>query len=414
MRSAADFGLAPHLASAAPNVLRELIQLSLDRKDLVSLAGGLPADELFDVEGLEAASEAVFRSNARSPLQYNATDGLLSLRERLAALSGARGIAAGPGRILVTSGSQQAIDLAARCLVQPGDVVIVERPTFITALQTFRAAQAEIVGVDGDAEGPFPEAVEEAARQAAAEGRRVKLAYLVPTFSNPAGRVTSLERRRALLAVAVRDGLTILEDDPYGELWFDRPPPPPLRALAEGEAEENVIYLSSLSKTISPGLRLGWAVLPQALLEPFKLMKSTADIHSSVLAQAIADSYLAQERLPGRIPLLRQAYARKARALAAALREAVGDRLVFDEPVGGMFLWARLSPDIGMPALDIAKRALALDVSVVPGEPFYAAAPETDRLRLSFSQGSEARLAAGARRLAKAFDAAGQSTPQAR
>jgi 2-aminoadipate transaminase len=403
MRSAADYGVAAHVADAPPNVLRELIQLSLDRADLVSLAGGLPADELFDAAGLEAAAASVFRSNTRAHLQYNATDGLTSLREQLAALTAARGIEAEAGGIVVTSGSQQAIDIVTRCLVAPGDAVIVERPTFITALQTFRAAQAELLGVDSDGEGPIPEAVAAATAAAGREGRRVKLLYLVPTFSNPAGGVISLARRRALIDVAVRLGLTILEDDPYGELWFDRPPPPPLRALAEGEAAEHVIYISSLSKTVSPGLRIGWTLLPAPLLSPFKLMKSTADIHSSVVAQAIADAYLAQGTLADRVGLLRRGYARKAEALAAALRAATGDALSFEDPVGGMFLWARLSPELGLPALDLARRALAFDVSVVPGDPFYAGEPATDRLRLSFSQGSETRLAEGAARLAQAI-----------
>jgi len=405
MRNPADFGIVPSVADAAPNVLRELIQTSLDRPDLISLAGGLPADELFDAEGLAAASEAAMRSNTRAALQYNATEGLLSLRERLAALSAARGIQASPGSIVVTSGSQQAIDIAARCLVAPGDVVMVERPTFITALQAFRTAQADVVGVESDAEGPLPEAIAEAASRAAAEGRRVKLVYVVPTFSNPAGRLMPETRRRALLDVAVRSGLTILEDDPYGELWFDRPPPSSLRALADGEATDHVVYVSSLSKTVSPGLRLGWAVLPPGLVAPFKFIKTTADIHSSVVAQAIGDQYLALERLEGRAALLRQAYGRKALALAEALGGAC-PALAFDPPQGGMFLWARIAPTIGVAAIDLARRALAFDVSVVPGEPFYDHAPDTDRLRLSFSQGSETRLAEGARRLGAALDAA--------
>ncbi len=402
MRSASDYGLVPPVVDAAPNVLRELIQMSLKRPDLISLAGGLPAEELFDAEGLALAAEGAMRANTRAALQYNMTEGLLALRERLSALSAEKGIEAGPERILATSGSQQAIDIATRCLVSPGDVVIVERPTFITALQTFRAADAHLVGIDYDAEGPLPDAIEAIAQRCAAEGRRVKLAYLVPTFSNPAGRVTTEARRRALLEVAVRNGITILEDDPYGALWFESPAPPPILTLADGEASEHVIHVSSLSKTVSPGLRIGWAVLPPALVAPFKLMKSTADIHSSIVSQAIGERYLASGRLESRVPLLRQAYARKAKALSEALGAAC-PALAFDAPAGGMFLWARLTGDGGPTAMELARRALAHDVSVVPGDPFYESAPETDRLRLSFSQGSEEQLAEGARRLAAAF-----------
>ncbi len=402
MRNAADYGLVPAVVDAAPNVLRELIQMSLKRPDLISLAGGLPAEELFDAEGLALAAEGAMRANTRAALQYNMTEGLLALRERLAALSAEKGIAAGPDRILATSGSQQAIDIAVRCMVSPGDAVIVERPTFITALQTLRVAGAHVIGIDSDAEGPLPEAITEAAARAAAEGRRVKLAYLVPTFSNPAGRVTTEARRRALLEAAVRAGITILEDDPYSALWFDAPPPPPILALAEGEASQHVIHVSSLSKTVSPGLRIGWAVLPPALVAPFKLIKSTADLHSSIVSQAIGERYLALGRLEGRVLQLRQTYARKAKALSSALRTSCPS-LTFDAPTGGMFLWARMGSEGGPGALELARQALTHDVSVVPGDPFFASDPETDRLRLSFSQGSEEQLAEGARRLGLAF-----------
>ena len=404
MRSIEEFGVVSALADATPNILRELIQMSLSRPDLVSLAGGLPADELFDAEGLAMASEAAMRANTRAALQYNNTEGFAALRERLAALCATRGIEAGSDRILVTSGSQQAIYLATRGLVAPGDAMIVERPTFITALQTFRAAGAHLIGVDSDAEGPIPEAVSEAIERCAAEGRRVKLLYLVPTFSNPAGCVTSEARRRVLLDIAVRSGITILEDDPYGELWFQRPPPPTIRSLAEGEAADHVIYVSSLSKTVSPGLRVGWMVLPEALMAPFKLAKATADVHSSVVAQAIGERYLALERIAGRIAMLRAAYAAKAEALSQAL-SAHCPSLTFDAPQGGMFLWTRVTA--GGPAMQLARRALAFDVAVVPGDPFYAQDPETDRLRLSFTQGAPERLAEGARRLGAALSQAG-------
>lgn len=398
-----DHGVVEHVANAPVNVLRELIQLSMQRPDLVTFAGGLPAEELFDVEGLGVATEAAMRSNSRTPWQYANTEGLPSLRERLVALTAARGISATAATMLVTSGSQQAIDVTARVLIAPGDVVIVERPTFITALQTFRAARAHLVGVDGDMDGPDLEAMEAAIAKARAEGKRVKLIYLVPTFSNPSGRVMSLERRQAVLALAVRLGVTILEDDPYGELWFDQPPPPPIRALADAdqEAASRVIYVSSLSKTVSPGLRIGWILLPDALMQPFRLTKSTADIHSSVLSQAVADGYLAQDRLAARVALARRAYRAKAEAMASGLAEHAPG-LVIERPAGGMFIWASL-PD-GVPALAFSRFALTeAGVAVVPGDPFFEAEPETHRLRLSFSQGSHDQLHEGARRVGEAL-----------
>lgn len=392
-----------HVAHAPPNVLRELIQLSLQRPDLVSFAGGLPAEELFDKEGLEAATQAALRSNTGVPWQYDSTEGLPALRERLAMLSRARGISAQAATLLVTSGSQQAIDITTRVLVAPGDVVIVERPTFITALQTFRAAQADLVGIDGDRDGADPEAMEAAILSARAAGKRVKLIYLVPNFSNPSGRVMALERREAVLTLALRLGVAILEDDPYSELWFEGPPPPSIRSLADSdpEAASRVIYVSSLSKAVSPGLRIGWILLPDALMQPFRLTKSTADIHSSVLSQAVADGYLADERLPDRLALARRSYRAKAETMLAALARNA-PQLTFERPTGGMFLWARLPAAV--PALAFSRFALTeAGVAVVPGDPFFEAKPETDRLRLSFSQGSHEQISEGVRRLGDAL-----------
>lgn len=403
-RSLAAYGVVAPVAEARPNALRELIQLSFERSNLITLAGGLPAEELFDAEGLEEAARRVFRSNARKPLQYDNTEGLAALRGRLAALCCARGVAATASGLIVTSGSQQAIDLAARCLVAPGDAVLVERPTFITALQTFRVAQARLLDLEDDGEGPGLAAVEAALAAARAEGRRVKFAYLVPSFSNPAGRVISERRRRELIGLAARENIVILEDDPYGELWFDRPAPPPMAALAgEMGLGGQVLYVSSLSKLVAPGLRTGWIVLPPELMQPFRLVKSSADIHSNVLAQATVDAYLETGRLEARMDALRRSYRLKAEALAGALAAEAKGAIAFERPSGGMFLWARLPG--GVAAQPFSRHALTAEgVAAVPGDPFYADAPETDRLRLSFSQGSPADLAEAARRLARALE----------
>lgn len=403
-RSLADFGVAAHLAAAPDNILRELIQLSLDAKDLISLAGGLPADDLMDTIGIREATERVLSGNTRAYLQYGATEGVASLRERLAGITRDRGVAVDETGVVVTSGAQQANDLVARCLLQPGDGVLVERPTFVTALQTFRAAQATLFGVGSDRDGPMVSACEEAVAAARAQGRRIKLFYVVPTFTNPAGRVTTEARRRDLIAFALRHGITIVEDDPYGELWFDHPPPPPLAALADEEAAAHVIYVSSLSKTLSPGLRVGWLCAPAALSRAMRLMKSTADIHSSVFAQSVADAYLASGRLAARAPVLRSGYKARCSALATALDAHLGDSFAFEAPEGGMFIWGRLNGVDDTNAF--ARRAVSrAGVSVVPGEPFFEAAPETGWLRLSFSQGAHATLADGARRLARAVEA---------
>ena len=400
-----DYGIREHITQSPPNVLRELIQVSLDRSDLISFAGGLPANELFDVEGLQTASEQVFRSNSRAPFQYNSNEGLLTLRNRLAELCKGRGISADPRHMIATSGSQQAIDLVTRCLIEPGDVVIVERPTFITALQTFRAAQAKIVGVDSDGEGPALDGLEAALHAAKAAGRRVKFMYLVPTFANPTGRIMSLERRHAIIGFAVRHGIVILEDDPYGELWFDEPPPPALRALADPnpEAASHILYVSSLSKTVSPGVRVGWLVLPATLMTPFKHMKATADIHSSLFSQAVMEAYLGMQRLPKRIEMAKHAYRGKANVLISMLQKHAGPSFSFEMPAGGMFIWAKLH--VPGTSLDFARFVLDHNVSVVPGEPFFAHDPETHWLRLSFTQGRHQEIETGAKGLVKAIAA---------
>jgi DNA-binding transcriptional MocR family regulator len=401
-RTLAEFGVADHLAHAPANILRELIQISMTATDLVSLAGGLPADELFDSDGIRDATEQVLLQNSRSYLQYGSTDGMPALRGYLAELTRLRGVQLDTSDLIVTSGAQQANDLVARCLLQPGDAVIVERPTFITALQTFRAARAEVIDVDNDVDGPSLEALEAAIHAASARGVRVKLIYLVPNFTNPAGRVIGARRRGELLDAAVRHGITILEDDPYGELWFDHAPPPPLAAMANAETSRHVVYVSSLSKTVSPGLRIGWLCAPPELAQVMRLIKSTADIHSSVFAQSVAAAYLASGRLPQRVAMLRACYKAKGQALAGALAAELGDGFRFEEPAGGMFLWGRLAGIDDTPGF-ARSSVTEHGVAIVPGEPFFGGAPEAGWLRLSFSQGSTSDLQEGAARLARAW-----------
>ena len=401
-----DYGVRDHITRSPPNILRELIQASLDRNDLLSFAGGLPANELFDMEGLEAASRDVFRSNSRAPFQYNANEGLIGLRQQLALLCRQRSITADAKNMIATSGSQQAIDLVTRCLIEPGDIVMLERPTFISALQTFRAAGAALAGVDSDEEGPRLDEMEAVMSTATADGKRVKFIYLVPTFANPTGKIMSQQRRLDIIAFAMRHRVTILEDDPYGELWFDEAPPPAIRALADADPEmaKHVIYLSSLSKTVSPGVRVGWVVVPAALMVPFKHMKATGDIHSSLLSQAVIEAYLGSNRLPKRIELARATYRAKADVLIRALETQAADALSFERPAGGMFIWAKI--DLPKTAAEFARFALdKFAVSIVPGEPFYASDPETHHLRLSFTQGTHREIEEGARRLVGAIAA---------
>ncbi|MFB9991620.1 PLP-dependent aminotransferase family protein [Deinococcus oregonensis] len=378
--------------------------LKLTQAGLISLGGGFPAPELFDVAGLRAAAEQALQETPIAALQYGVTEGDNRLREMLAALTQSRGAHALPQDLIVTTGSQQGIDLLGKVMLDPGDQVIVERPTYLSALQIFRLNQVRILDVSLDNDGLDPDEVEHLF-----QAHRPKLLYTVPTFGNPSGAVLSVERRRRLLELAVQYRVLLVEDDPYSELSFG-PAPPPLLALADEVpgARDWCVYLSSLSKILAPGLRIGWMVAPAAVLERVTVAKQGADAHTSTFAQLTAAHYLQAGHLPLRLGLLRTAYARRAAVLSAALRSCLPPTaLSFHEPRGGMFLWASLSQ--GVQANDLLPVALERGVAFVPGAPFYADQPDPLTLRLSYATPPEDELAQAALRLAGAVSALSHS-----
>jgi len=386
--------LAARLRGVAGSPVREILALT-ERPGVISFAGGLPAPELFDAAGLRAAfAQALSGECAGRSLQYSTTEGDPRLRRAVAARLTARGLATDAENLLVTSGSQQALTLAAAALLEPGDPVLVEEPSYLAALQAFALAGARPVPVACDAGGLDPDALAAAAR---ATGARVL--YTVPTFHNPTGRTLDLDRRRAIAGLAARHGLWVVEDDPYGELRYRGEPLPAIASLPG--AEDRTLALSTLSKVAAPGLRIGWVRAPAGLRRALVVAKQAADLHSSTVDQAAAAHWLAAVDLDAHLARLRAAYGARRDALVGGLAAALPPGSTFNDPDGGMFVWARL-PD-GADAAALLPAALRHDVAYVPGAPFFAGPPDRATLRLSFTTHTPEVLCTGLARLREAL-----------
>ncbi len=389
---------ATRLQNVETSAIRELFKL-LGKPGIISFAGGFPDPALFDVEGIRQSSQAVLASDsAGAVLQYGATEGWQPLRERLSAFMAAKGASVAPDGLIVTTGSQQALDLIGKTMISPGDKVIVEAPTFLATIQCFRLYGAQLIGAPIDANGVDVDQLE-----ALIEEHRPKLVYLIPTFGNPSGATLSLERRKRILELAVRTQTLMVEDDPYGELYFDQAPPPSILALSDQVpgSRDWLAHCGSLSKVLSPGLRVGWLIAPIELLAKATMCKQFSDAHTSNLTQATAAHYLTLNRLNDALGVVRQTYAERARVMAQALRRELGGAIEFNQPQGGMFFWARLTE--GRNAADFAKRAIDQGVAFVPGAPFFAHDPDPSTLRLSFATADVAKIEEGIGRLGRAL-----------
>ncbi|MEI7444167.1 MAG: PLP-dependent aminotransferase family protein [Burkholderiales bacterium] len=367
---------------------------------MISLAGGLPAAELFDVDGLRAATAAALAERPAEALQYGETEGDAGLRAAIAARMRARGADVDDAEPVITAGSQQGLDLVARALLDDGDPVVVERPSYLAALQAFGLARPTWRSIGVDADGARVDELD-----AACAGLRPKLVYVVPDFANPSGATLSLARREALVRWAAHREVTVLEDDPYGALRTRGTPLPSLAAIARTVpgASHWIAHASTLSKTVAPGLRVGWLLLPPWLRDAVVRLKQATDLHTASLSQAVARHYLASGRLDGHLDLVRAEYARRREALVDALAATFGDRLVLHAPDGGMFVWARFVDGTDTRAL--LGPAIARGVTFVPGDAFYVDGAEPGRLRLNFSACDPDRLREGVHRLASAHAA---------
>ena len=393
---------ADRLNNVETSAIRELFKL-LGKPGIISFAGGFPDSAMFDVEGIRAASNAALAEEPGAALQYGATEGYNPLREQLAAFmtsKGAKDVAA--DNLIVTTGSQQALDLLGKTLISPGDKVIVEGPTFLATIQCFRLYGAELISAPIDGNGVKTDELEKLIAE-----HKPKFVYLIPTFGNPSGAMLSLERRKAVLEMAVKHNTLIVEDDPYGDLYFGDAPPPSLLNLSASVpgSRELLVHCGSLSKVLSPGLRVGWMIAPAELLGKATMCKQFSDAHTSTFAQATAAHYLKAGRMPGTLANVRKVYAQRAQAMGDALRKELGDAIEFVQPQGGLFVWARLTGAGGKVADGnvLAKRAIEKGVAFVPGTPFFCANPDHATFRLSFATADVDKIREGVARLGQAI-----------
>ncbi len=393
---------ADRLNNVETSAIRELFKL-LGKPGIISFAGGFPDSAMFDVEGIRAASNAALAEEPGAALQYGATEGYNPLREQLAAFMTAKGATdVAADNLIVTTGSQQALDLLGKTLISPGDKVIVEGPTFLATIQCFRLYGAELISAPIDGNGVKTDELEKLIAE-----HKPKFVYLIPTFGNPSGAMLSLERRKAVLEMAVKHNTLIVEDDPYGDLYFGDAPPPSLLNLSATVpgSRDLLVHCGSLSKVLSPGLRVGWMIAPAELLGKATMCKQFSDAHTSTFAQATAAQYLKAGSMPATLAHVRKVYAERAQAMGDALRKELGDAIEFVQPQGGLFVWARLTGAGGKVADGnvLAKRAIEKGVAFVPGTPFFCANPDHATFRLSFATADVDKIREGVARLGQAI-----------
>ncbi len=383
-----------HRAGAAKtSPVRDLLALT-ERPEVISFAGGLPAPELFDLEGIRAAYDEVLRSPG--VLQYSTSEGDPGLREVVAQRYAADGLPTPASDLIITTGSQQGLGLLATALLDPGDTILVEEPCYLAALQTFALAGARVIGVPCSGDELDLDALDRLAAE-----HSPKFFYTVPTFQNPTGRTHDIDARRGIADAARRHGFRIIEDEPYRQLRYSGDPLPSIASFAP----EHVLSLGSFSKVIAPGLRIGWVRTTPDIRPTVTIAKQAADLHTSTIDQAAAATYLRSGRGDAALDRIRSEYAARRDAMLAALPGALPDGSTWNRPDGGMFVWARL-PE-GRDATSALARVLAHDVAFVPGAPFYAGEPDGRTLRLSFTTYAPDRIRTGMSRLRAAFDEAG-------
>src|SRR3954468_10573949 len=375
------------------SAMRDLMAV-IARPEVISLAGGLPDTGAFPSSTLAAGMERVARESSAEALQYGPTEGLAGAKDCIVEVMEAEGIRADPEDMIVTAGGQQVIDLVARALVDPGDVVLAEAPTYPGAVPVFSSYQADVVQIDMDDDGMRVDLMEETLDRLEREGRRPKFIYTIPTFQNPGGVTMSLPRRRRLVEVARERELLVLEDNPYGLLRYEGTPVPTLRQLDGGLY---VMYLGTFSKILSPGIRLGWVLAPPPVLEKINLGKQAADLCSSTLSQLMVTAYFEQARWRDYIESVAETYRARRDTMLDALAEHSPPSATWTRPNGGLFIWATL-PDF-IDTTDLLARALRDNVAFVPGEAAYLDGRGRTSMRLNFSGRDEDAIREGIRRI---------------
>jgi 2-aminoadipate transaminase len=384
-----QYSLSHRMQGMSGNVVREILKLT-QAPDIISFAGGLPSPDSFPVDELRSITAELFAQDVGF-LQYGVTEGLPGLREFAARWVGDFNIQAKPENVLVLSGSHQGIDLACKALINPGDVILVEQPTYLAALQIFKTYEANVVAVAGDEAGMLPDALADAIHK-----YKPRLVYVIPTFQNPSGICWSLERRQALSQAAAEHDFIILEDDPYGRLRYSGAPVP---AIAGVDGLRRSIYLGSFSKVIAPGLRVGYAVAPPELLQPMIIGKQGTDVHTSNLSQQIIMRYAQKGGFEQHLPRVRAQYGEKCRLMLEMLEKTFPAGSTWTKPQGGLFLWVTL--DEGVSTTALLEQAIAAKVAFIPGTPFSASGGCTNCMRLNFSNASPADIEIGIERIAQ-------------
>ncbi len=366
-----------------------------NRPEVVSLAGGMPYTAALDYHALEEVTQAVIRDAGPAAMQYGGGQGLPALRQQLTEVMAAEGVRAQADDLVVTTGGQQALDLVAKLFCDPGDVVLAEGPSYVGALGAFASYQAEVVHVAMDDEGMDPVALEAALQRLAAAGRSAKFLYTIPNHQNPAGSSMSVQRREQVVALAESHDLLVVEDNPYGLLDFKGELRPALRSLAP----DRVLYVGTLSKILSPGLRIGWVAAAEPVRDKLVLLKEAADLCQSNLTQHVAERWFATQPWLRQIEVFRDVYRRRCTALLDELAASFPPGCSWTAPTGGLFVWVRL-PD-GVDARQLLPKALSARVAYVPGAGFYADGGGAAELRLSFCFPPADRIREGVRRLAE-------------
>ena len=380
--------LAARTEKMNSSVIREILKVT-ERPGIISFAGGLPSPKTFPVAEFAAACEKVLREDGKGALQYAASEGYGPLREIVAA-----GLPwnVEPAQVLITTGSQQALDLIGKVLIDKDSKVLVETPTYLGALQAFAPMEPNVVGVASDDHGVDLDDL-------AAKAAGARFLYVLPNFQNPTGRTMLEARRAALIERAERLGLPLVEDNPYGDLWFDAPPPAPLT----GRNPEGCIYMGSFSKVLAPGLRLGYVIAPKAMMPKLLQAKQAADLHSPSFNQRMVVAVMQDGFLARHVPTIRTLYKAQRDAMLAALEREMPAGVTWNTPDGGMFLWARL-PE-GVHAVDLLPKAVEQGVAFVPGSAFYAGNADPRTIRLSFVTASVEQINIGIKALAEAIKA---------
>lgn len=371
------------------SIIREILKFT-QMPDVISFAGGLPAPELFPIRAFEEACSHVLRTSGQQALQYSPTEGFMPLKEALADKMHKYQVPCEPHNILLTNGSQQALDLIGRVFIDPGDVIVTGKPTYLGALQAFKVYRPRIIGIPVDGEGMQIEMLAEVLRT-----ERPKFIYVLPNFHNPMGVTLTLERRIQLIKVAAEHGTPILEDDPYGELRFEGKDITPVIVLHK----ENVLYLSTFSKILAPGIRLGWVVAPEAIIKKLVQAKQSTDLHTSTFIQMIAHDIVQRGLLAAHTKEIRRVYGERRHVMTSEMEEHFPPGVSWTRPEGGLFLWVKTPEHIK--TWDLLEKAVEKKVAFVPGKVFYPDDDGQSTMRLNFSNAQPDKIREGIKRLGR-------------